>query len=44
MEIKVNGAELKKEEIDAYVKHIEDEFPDKEIETLSIDVDGEYVN
>ena len=44
MKINVIGGELPEEEINNYVKHIEDEFPDKTIDTLDISVDGEYVD
>ena len=44
MKINVNGGNLSQEEINAYVKHIEDEFPNKNIDTLDIKVDGEYVD
>ena len=44
MKINVNGGELPQEEVNGYVKHVEDEFPDKAIDTLDINVDGEYVD
>ena len=44
MKINVNGGNISQEEINAYVKHIENEFPDKTIDTLDINVDGEFVD
>ena len=44
MKINVMGGELPEEEVNAYVKHVEDEFPDKNLDTLDIKVDGEYVD
>ena len=44
MRINVNGGNISQEEINAYVKHIENEFPDKTIDTLDINVDGEFVD
>ena len=44
MKINVTGGTLPQEEIDAYVKHLEEKFADKKIATLDINVDGEYVD
>lgn len=44
MKINVEGGTISKEEINAYIKHIEDEFPDKVIETLDIKIDGDFVD
>ena len=38
MKINVNGGELPEEEVNAYVKHVEDQYPDKNIDTLDIGV------
>ena len=44
MKINVIGEEMKKEEIDAYVKYLGEKFPDKTISSLNLKVDGEYVD
>ncbi len=44
MKISVNGGEMKKEEINEYVKYLENKFPTKVIATLNLKIDGEYVD
>ena len=44
MKINVTGGTLPDNEIQAYVKHIEGEYPEKRIESLDIKVDGEFVD
>ena len=44
MNIEIIGGELSQKEIDAYVMHIEEKFPNKEIKSLTINLDGEYVD
>lgn len=44
MKVNVNGGNISQEEISAYVKHIENKFPDKVIDTLDIKIDGEFVD
>lgn len=44
MKIEVKGGMISQEEIDAYVKHLEAKFPNKNIASLDINVDGEYVD
>lgn len=44
MKINVIGGEMSQKEIDAYVSHINEEYPEKNISTLDIKIDGEYVD
>ena len=44
MVINVTGATLSEEEKNAYVKYVNDKHPDKELDTLDIHVDGEFVD
>ena len=44
MVINVTGAKLSEEEKNAYVKYVSDKHPDKELDTLDIHVDGEFVD
>lgn len=44
MKINVIGGKMEQSEIDEYVKHIEQENPDKKISNLDLVVDGDYVN
>jgi len=44
MKISVNGGEMKQEEINEYVKYLENKFPTKVIATLNLKIDGEYVD
>lgn len=42
--VTVKNGELSQEEILAYVNHVEKENPNRSIEALTIELDGEYVN
>ena len=42
--ITVTGGTLPQEEIDTYVSHLRDKFPDRSFQSIGIQVDGEYVN
>lgn len=42
--VTVKNGELSEEEILAYVDHVEKENPNRSIESLTIELDGEYVN
>ena len=42
--VTVKNGELSDEEILAYVAHVEKENPNRSIETLTIELDGEFVN
>lgn len=44
MKINVIGEQLSQEEIDAYVKHASEKYPDKVISELTITVDGEFAD
>ncbi|MDD3304056.1 MAG: anaerobic ribonucleoside-triphosphate reductase [Clostridia bacterium] len=44
MKINVIGGEMSQEEINAYVKHIQDNNPGKLLSTLDITIDGEFVD
>ena len=42
--VTVKNGELSQEEILAYVAHVEKENPNRSIEALTIELDGEFVN
>ena len=44
MKINVIGEQLSQKEIDAYVKHASEKYPDKVISELTITVDGDYAD
>lgn len=44
MKINVLNGELEQKEIDSYVAYLEGKFPDKELESLDLTVDGDYVD
>ena len=44
MVINVTGATLSEEEKNAYAQYVSDKHPDKELDTLDIHVDGEFVD
>ena len=44
MEVKILGGKITKSEKDAYVDYICKKFPDKNIASITIELDGEYVN
>ena len=44
MRVDVKGGTLENKEIDAYKEYLEKKFPDKRIDTLSLEVDGDFVN
>ena len=44
MVINTQGGNLTQEEIDEYVKYVQDKNPEQEIAVLNLNVDGEYVN
>ena len=44
MKVNVIGGEMSNEEIGSYVKYIGEKFPNKEISTLDLKVDGGYVD
>ena len=44
MKINVTGGKMEKEEIDTYVEYLEHKFPQKEIASIDLEIDGEFVN
>ncbi len=44
MDIKVTGGQIKEAELQAYIDHGKEQYPDRVIEGLDIELDGEYVN
>ena len=44
MKVEVMGGKLNQKEIDNYVKYINNNNPDKVLKTLTINLDGEYVD
>lgn len=44
MKINASGENISQEEINEYVKYIEEKYPDKKIATLDLNVNGDYVD
>lgn len=44
MKVEVTNGTLEQKEIDAYIAHACAKYPDREIKTLGIDLDGDHVN
>lgn len=44
MIVKVIGGKISDEEKEAYVKYVKDKNPKEEIDSLTIEVDGDFVN
>lgn len=44
MKINVKGGEMKQEEINGYVKYLQEKFPNKIIASLDLNIDGEFVD
>ena len=44
LNLTVTGAELPQAEIDAYIRHIGEKYPNRKLSMLDIHVDGEYVD
>lgn len=44
MKVNVIGGEMSQEEINAYVKHIENKNPNRNIEELELKIDGDFVD
>ena len=44
MRVEVTNGTLEQAEIDAYIAHAQEKYPDREIVALGIDLDGDYVN
>ena len=44
MNVNVTGGSITQEEIDAYIKHGKQKYPDKVIKEITIKVDGDFVD
>ncbi len=44
MKVNVIGGEMSQEEINAYVKHIENKNPNRKVEELELKIDGDFVD
>ena len=44
MKINVIGGEMEQKEIDSYVDYLNEKFPTKQIDTLNLKIDGDYVD
>lgn len=44
MKINVIGGKMEQEEVNTYVDYLQNKFPEKEIATLDLEVDGDFVN
>ena len=44
MKVNVIGGEMEQKEIDSYVNYLKDKFPTKQLATLNLKIDGDYVD
>ena len=44
MKVNVIGGNMEQKEIDAYVSYLKNEFPNKELASLTLKIDGEFVD
>ena len=44
MNVNVIGTQIPQEEIDAYIEHCKQKYPDKVIKEITIKVDGDFVD
>ena len=44
MKINTNGENISQEEINEYIKYVEEKYPDKKMATLDLNVNGDYVD
>lgn len=44
MKINTSGESISQDEINEYVKYLEEKYPDKKIATLDLNVNGDYVD
>ena len=44
MKVNVNGGVMDQKEIDTYVGYLQNKFPEKEIATIDLSLDGDFVN
>lgn len=44
MKVNVIGGKMEQKEIDSYVDYLNEKFPTKQIDTLNLKIDGDYVD
>ena len=44
MKINVIGGKMEQKEIDSYVDYLNEKFPTKQVDTLNLKIDGDYVD
>ena len=44
VDVNVTGGKLKKEEIDYYIGCAEEKYPDKQLRSIDLEIDGDFVN
>lgn len=44
MKVNTSGEHISQEEIDEYVKYVKEKYPDKEIATLDLYINGDFVD
>ncbi len=44
MKINTSGESISQDEINEYVKYVEEKYPDKKIATLDLNINGDYVD
>lgn len=44
MKVNVNGGVMSQKEIDTYVEYLQNKFPEKEIASIDLSIDGDFVN
>lgn len=44
MNVNVTGGQLSQEEINAYIKHGEDQYPNRRIVGMDVNLDGDFVD
>lgn len=42
--VNVTGGDLSQQEINYYIEHAQEKYPEKQLTAIDIEVDGEYVN
>jgi hypothetical protein len=44
MKVNVIGEKMEQAEVDTYVEYVQNKFPEKEIATIDLEIDGDFVN
>ena len=44
MKVNLTGEKISDEEVNEYVKYVQEKYPDKEIATLNLNVNGDFVD